>query len=304
MANPQLENGHLKIANEIWDKLTSANFTGSEFQIILTVIRITWGWRRKAHGISIADFCKITSRPHRTVAEALRSLLKKNILIQVKGGGRNTPSKWSFNKDWETWKLCGELHSKINCAEINSVLSCTYTMQAIAQNQAVNRTVSSCKPLIPEAPASPKDTFKDITDIQTPSESDQTEKTSAKKTRKPDAAYEVFCSEFAEHRNIPYRGCKGDFVQLAGLRQALKCPALEAPTNWQVAIHNYLATPQGKYTLADLCCRFDVFCRGRLDRFGKPDVPAGKSGTIPDLLERGKAAAERIWGKDAPKGQG
>jgi hypothetical protein len=88
--------------------------------------------------------------------------------------------------------------------------------------------------------------------------------------RRPDQAYEIFCSEFAGHRGVPYRGTKGDFVQLAGLRQALRCDGGGIPGDWSRAIRNYFATPQGRYTLGDLCSRYDVFLRGPLDRFGRP----------------------------------
>ena len=36
------------------------------------------------------------------------------------------------------------------------------------------------------------------------------------------------------------------------------------------AVRNYLISPQGKYTLADLVTRFAVFRHSPLDRFGKP----------------------------------
>lgn len=88
-----------------------------------------------------------------------------------------------------------------------------------------------------------------------------------------DEAYEIWCSEFAEHRQIAYRGKageKGDFVQLAGLRRQLEIGTREIPKNWKESIHNYFQTPQGKYTLADLCSRYDVFNLGALDRFNKP----------------------------------
>lgn len=88
---------------------------------------------------------------------------------------------------------------------------------------------------------------------------------------KKDEAYEIWCSEFAAQRGIPYQqGKKGDFVQLSHLREDLGLKGKVTPDRWLEAIHNYFKTPQGRYTLADLCCRFDVFMRGPLDRYNKP----------------------------------
>src|SRR5512136_1294680 len=98
MASPQLENGHLKIANEVWDHLMSAGLTGSEFQVILAVIRRTWGWQRKETEISLAEFRRMTGHPERTAARCLVSLQEKNVLSRIRGGGKGRPSTWSFNK--------------------------------------------------------------------------------------------------------------------------------------------------------------------------------------------------------------
>jgi hypothetical protein len=91
-----------------------------------------------------------------------------------------------------------------------------------------------------------------------------------KSERPKDEAFEIFCAEFNEHRTIPYAGTTGDHVQLAGLRRQVKIETRDTPPGWVDAIHNYFGTPMSKYTLADLCTRFDVFLQGPLDRFGKP----------------------------------
>jgi hypothetical protein len=103
-----------------------------------------------------------------------------------------------------------------------------------------------------------------------PIPNDLTEKTSEAQ-RPKDPAFEIFNIEFKEHRQIPYRSGKGDHVQLSALRRQLGIATKETPPSWTDAIHNFFATPLGKYTLADLCVRFDVFLKGPLDRFGKPD---------------------------------
>ena len=264
MSSPQVENGHLKIANEVWDKLTMTFLTGSEFQIVLAVIRRTWGWKKKQDEISLSQFREMTGQPERTAANSLSSLLKKNLLKQVRGGGKGKPSTWSFNKDWETWILCQNQQSIANSAILNTVSNGSQTLQSLAENTARNGRVSDRNLLPGMEQLSPKAIFKERKEnigAKAPSEGPKAP------VKKRDEAYEIFCSEFAEHRGIPYRGSKGDFVQLAALKKAF---GTMVPPEWSEAIHNYFSSPQGKYTLADVCCRFDVFKRGSLDRYGKP----------------------------------
>jgi hypothetical protein len=99
----------------------------------------------------------------------------------------------------------------------------------------------------------------------------QSETISEPKTERPkDEAFETFCSEFVENREIPYRAGTGDHVQLAALRKQLGIGSRETPERWTDAVRNYFKSPLSKYTMADLCVRFDVFLQGSLDRFGKP----------------------------------
>ncbi len=89
--------------------------------------------------------------------------------------------------------------------------------------------------------------------------------------REKDEAYEIWAERFQELRKVRYGSKAADFVWLAKLRKQLQLDGRGTPPGWQIAIDNYLATPQGKYTLADLCSRYDVFLADRLDRFGKPE---------------------------------
>jgi uncharacterized protein YdaU (DUF1376 family) len=96
---------------------------------------------------------------------------------------------------------------------------------------------------------------------------------------KKDEAYESFCKAFEESRGIPYkRGRQGDFAKLAELRKQLRIAGKATPEKWAAAVDNYLATPQGKYTLTDLCERYDIFRNASLDRFNKPVTEESYSG--------------------------
>ena len=97
----------------------------------------------------------------------------------------------------------------------------------------------------------------------------------ARADARADVSFDEFAEMFKARRAIKYRHTTGDFVQLAALRKSLDIETKAEIPDWQLAVENYLNTPQGKYTLSDLCSRFDVFRLSALDRFKQPTRFAG-----------------------------
>lgn len=106
MAKPQLENGYVKIANELFEQLVKASLLGAEIRIALFVIRKTYGFNKKVDYISLTQFKKGTNLSRPTVNKSLKNLISKNILLKVK------ESHFSINKDYETWTSKSVLTSK------------------------------------------------------------------------------------------------------------------------------------------------------------------------------------------------
>jgi len=97
--------------------------------------------------------------------------------------------------------------------------------------------------------------------------------------RNSNAAHDLFANAFLSKFETPYPGKKGDFVQVASLLKTLKLSSDQIPPDWETAVRNYLASPNGKPSLADLATRYAVFRQGPLDRFGKPEEkPTGNGG--------------------------
>jgi len=103
MANPQAENGHLDIAHEVLEALIGSRFNGSQWAVVMMVLRKTWGWNKKTDKISLSQFSESTGLPSRTITRALSSLERSKILVPQRNPGKMT--RWSFNKDWESWQL-------------------------------------------------------------------------------------------------------------------------------------------------------------------------------------------------------
>ena len=109
MANPQLENGHTKIANEILEHLMKIHLSSNQWQILLCIIRKTYGFHKKVDHIANFQICEATGLCKAVVSRALSEL--ENL-----GTIRRRGKFIGFQKDWEKWGELAEsstLHLKL-----------------------------------------------------------------------------------------------------------------------------------------------------------------------------------------------
>ena len=45
--SPQAENGHLRIASEVVEAMYQLQLSGSQWRLLLVILRQTWGWKKK-----------------------------------------------------------------------------------------------------------------------------------------------------------------------------------------------------------------------------------------------------------------
>lgn len=97
MANPQKENGHVSVANDIWEALCRADIPGRQRRVFDVIIRKTWGWNKKHDLIPLSQISEMTGikRPH--VCQILNWLKAANMVI------RDGTGKTSIQKDYEAW---------------------------------------------------------------------------------------------------------------------------------------------------------------------------------------------------------
>jgi phage replication O-like protein O len=103
MANPQVENGHIDIANELAEALAGIRISGEENQCLWVIIRKTYGWHKKRDAIPLSQFVDLTGidKPH--TLRALNKLALKKIITVANIG--NEPAKvYGINKDYDKWK--------------------------------------------------------------------------------------------------------------------------------------------------------------------------------------------------------
>jgi len=101
-ANPQLENGFTRIADELLEALISTKLSGEESRIVWAVIRKTYGFGKKMDRISMGQFEKMVGIPNKRCHRRMKELVKKNII--VKSGTFKKPT-YGIQKNYLLWNL-------------------------------------------------------------------------------------------------------------------------------------------------------------------------------------------------------
>jgi phage replication O-like protein O len=99
---PQLENGYLRIANELYEKIVLFPFSKRELLIVLAVIRKTYGYGKKRDDISLSQLHDLTNLDTAHISRALNDLVKRKVLLKQQGQYAHV---LELNKKYNEWKL-------------------------------------------------------------------------------------------------------------------------------------------------------------------------------------------------------
>jgi phage replication O-like protein O len=97
MANPQVENGFTRIANELLEALLRAPICGAGFRIVLYLIRNTYGRQKVADRMTQTQMATAVSMTRGNLNRELQLLIGHNIV-------RRNGDIYSINKDYDTWQ--------------------------------------------------------------------------------------------------------------------------------------------------------------------------------------------------------
>ena len=101
MANPQTEDGYLRIANEIAEELARLHLSGNQWRLLWVVLRQSYGWNQKEARISMTQFCQKTGLDRRNAARELKSLIDRKIVVK---NDNSFIATYRFQKDFSQWK--------------------------------------------------------------------------------------------------------------------------------------------------------------------------------------------------------
>ena len=85
MSTPQLEDGFVRIANELLEAILGGGFSQRELLVLLTIMRKTYGFQKSEDDMSasqIGDICRL-ARPH--VTTTLNVLAQRNVITKRPG---------------------------------------------------------------------------------------------------------------------------------------------------------------------------------------------------------------------------
>lgn len=100
-SGPQLEDGHVRIANELYDALLLKLSSYRHIKVAMAIIRKTYGYGKKQDDITISQLAKITGIHRNNVGAALRELEHMRVINPVKAGEYGLVL--GINKHHEEW---------------------------------------------------------------------------------------------------------------------------------------------------------------------------------------------------------
>ena len=103
MANPQIENGYTKIANELLEAICNRLTNSTWIRLLVLTARLTYGWNRKECESYYNSYATKLNLTRDTVRYTLQDLHDRHIVKYV----NLTTEKFliSINKDYEKWKI-------------------------------------------------------------------------------------------------------------------------------------------------------------------------------------------------------
>ena len=98
---PRLEDGYIRIANDLFDAILRFRFTLKQQSVLLAVARKTYGYGKKSDDVSASQVGEMCGMSRNHVTETLNELAAMNVITKV-------PGKYGcviwINKRHEGWK--------------------------------------------------------------------------------------------------------------------------------------------------------------------------------------------------------
>ena len=150
MADVQLQNGHVRIANALCEALYRLRIPGRHKDVIACVIRYTFGFNRSEDTFASSQIADATGIDARNVRRILSDLVEWG-LIGRRDNGRNRAPTLSIVKDYDVWNVSSTNNAKsIQGQKVGS--STTRPKKAVGSftsrevGSSTTRKVGSCAP--------------------------------------------------------------------------------------------------------------------------------------------------------------
>ncbi|HAT42379.1 MAG TPA: hypothetical protein DCS87_11775 [Rheinheimera sp.] len=95
-----IENGYCKLANELLDSICQLDISGSQYQVLMAVIRCTYGYNKKEDRVTNTYLVTLTGLSEKAVRDALNTLSERNVITCEKQGIMKLISVNKVVSDW------------------------------------------------------------------------------------------------------------------------------------------------------------------------------------------------------------
>jgi phage replication O-like protein O len=102
IGNPQLEDGHTRIANELLDAIIRFDFGKRHYKVVLFVLRKTYGWNKKADVMSLSQILDGTGLSRAHSCESINDLVQMKVLLKQE---HRNGQLIEINKKYGEWKV-------------------------------------------------------------------------------------------------------------------------------------------------------------------------------------------------------
>ena len=146
MADENKKDYYTKLFNPLLEALFRSDFSGSEYKVILFVIRSTYGWNKKKFPLSKNYIANGINMEKRNACRTIRSLVKKNVLIEY-GVDKETRSvMYGLNKHYSQWDVEGVKNDTIKNSKNEGVKNDDICVSKMTLSEGVqNDTIDSVK---------------------------------------------------------------------------------------------------------------------------------------------------------------
>lgn len=98
--NPQLEDGHTRIANELFDAIINFDFSKRHYKVVLFVLRKTYGWNKKADVMSLSQIMDGTGLDKANCSRTVSELGEMKVLLKQQ---QQAGQLIELNKKYKSW---------------------------------------------------------------------------------------------------------------------------------------------------------------------------------------------------------
>ncbi|WP_054954973.1 replication protein [Paenibacillus dakarensis] len=142
-----LDEPYTRITNEILEEIAQRPFNGTQYRIIICILRNTYGFQRKSHELSLSFISEAIGSTRNQVKKELDKLINMKVIKVYSEGSYTTSRHIGFNKYFSEWQLEGctairvQSPKKSTVPQMEDGVDCNRSTGGVLQLQSQERKV-------------------------------------------------------------------------------------------------------------------------------------------------------------------